>query len=229
MSTGTRLPWAEAMGIAERLHADLTPYVVRVKAAGSLRRRKATVGDIEFVVEAPMATSDLFGGQAPAVEPIRAIAAGWGAVQKAGEKLIQVTLPQGINVDIYVVTPPAQWGSILAIRTGPGDLGKHAVTIMRDRGILHREGHVETERCGITIPTPDEESFFWLAGLPCLPPAQRDDPRAMRPLPRSEKPICLMCREPMDHAALLYGETRVLCTTCHVSANAGRTPSAKGA
>lgn len=176
MSEGRKLPWAEAYQIAERLAAELAPVSERVKAAGSLRRKMPEVGDIEFVVEPRTRPVDLFGGRGPDVDPIRAIVSTWGEWVKGGEKMMQVRLPEGIPAELYIVTPPAQWGSILAIRTGPKELSEYAVTQMKRRGMKHIGGHVE-DRQGRQITTATEEEFFRLAGLPCLPPPQRKAPR----------------------------------------------------
>jgi hypothetical protein len=49
MSTGTGLSYALARKLADNLIAHLAPSCERIEAAGSLRRYKPTVGDIELV------------------------------------------------------------------------------------------------------------------------------------------------------------------------------------
>ncbi len=49
MSTSVRRPLAEGEAIASALVADLEPYCARIQVAGSIRRRKEMVGDIEIV------------------------------------------------------------------------------------------------------------------------------------------------------------------------------------
>lgn len=49
MSAAKRLPLRLAEIAAERLRAELTPYCERIEIAGSIRRRKAAVGDLELV------------------------------------------------------------------------------------------------------------------------------------------------------------------------------------
>lgn len=180
---GERIPWEKAVRIAEQLAADLAPVCARAKVAGSVRRRRPHVGDIEFVVE-PLAAGDLFGHVTHQVEPIRRVAETWGDVVKGGDRMIQVRGVGGIDgltCELYLVHPPAQWGSILAIRTGPADLGHLAVTRMLERGLRHVGGHVE-DRAGALVPTPTEEDFFAAAGLPCLAPHLRDTPAARTPV-----------------------------------------------
>lgn len=171
MSTGVRLRFAEAISIASSVSSRLGPHVERAKCVGSLRRRRDTVGDIEFVVEPRMRTVDLFGATAPDLEALRADLAEWSTWVKGGERMWQVTDVfgrEGVTLDLYFVHPPAEWGSIVAIRTGPWQLGRIAVTRLRERGTPHVDGHVPGH------PTPEEEDFFRLAGLECRPPHERD-------------------------------------------------------
>lgn len=182
MSQSAKLPWADAYAIAETLVLDLAPAVARLKVAGSLRRRTAEVGDIEIVAEPRATTSDLFGTPGPDLDAIRAVALGWGRLLRNGPRFIQVERPDGLHIDLFLVHPPAEWGSILAIRTGPAELSKHAVQQLRRRGLVHRDGHIERERGGGRIPTPEEADFFAAAGLPCLPPARRNLPQAFAPV-----------------------------------------------
>lgn len=180
MSAGRKLPWSDAAAIAKQLVADLTPVVARVKTVGSVRRRRELVGDIELLAEPRLFTAGFFGETAPDLDAIRAVAHGWGSIEKAGERFIQVRRPDGLHVDLFLCYAPAQWGSLLAIRTGPAELGTHAVTRMKVYGLRHTKGHVENA-AGELVPTPTEEDFFAAARLPCLSPALRDTPAAWIP------------------------------------------------
>lgn len=181
MSAGEKRPWAEACALAQQLANELAVACTRIKAAGSLRRRRPEVGDIEFVVE-PRMVRDLADAEVPDLDAIRLIVGSWGAVMKSGDRMIQVRLPDGFMIDIYI-SDALRWGSTMAIRTGPQDLGIRAMELLRKRGLRHDGGQVIGEG-GEIIPTPDEETFFGLAGLPCLPPEERDEPKALRPVPK---------------------------------------------
>lgn len=178
MSSGPRrLPFREAYDLAKQLVDELSPAVRRVKVAGSLRRRQETVGDLELVVEPELYAVDLFGGLGPDLNEVRYIARSWGPISKGGDRQIQVTDAKGIDglkVELYLVHPPAQWGSILAIRTGPADLGRIAMGRMLALGYKHQEGFVIRTGDRRVIPTPEEEDFFHFAQLECRPPAQRE-------------------------------------------------------
>jgi DNA polymerase/3'-5' exonuclease PolX len=180
MSSGKRMPHAEALAIAERLVKDLKRVCNRVKVAGSLRRKAEDVGDIEIVCEPNPQSEDLFGEVLPDIEPVRILAASWGEVVKGGDRFIQVALPEGINVDLWLVHPPADWFVILAIRTGPAMLSQWAVTLMRNRGYRCTEGHIEAG--GKPVQLESEEAFFRCAGLPCLAPRLRGTAEATKPI-----------------------------------------------
>lgn len=182
MSAGEKRPWAEVMPIAVRLANELAVVCTRIKVAGSLRRRRPEVGDIEFVVEAREVPVDLMGTVGPDLDGIRAIVHSWGNVVKGGDRFIQVQLPDGFVVEVAIAEAD-RWGSILAIRTGPRDLGVEVMNRLKKRGLHHQGGHVRNAD-GEIVPTPDEETYFALAGLPCLPPEERDDPKALKPIPK---------------------------------------------
>lgn len=170
-----RIPWADAAVIAEQLHGELLEVAARVKTVGSVRRRRPEVKDIELLVEPRDQVAGLFGETAPDIDSIRAVLAPHGRFLKNGQRYIQLERPDGLKIDVFLCHPPAEWGSLLAIRTGPAELGQWAVTRLRQRGYRHLAGHVQDER-GRVLPTPSEEEFFRLAGLPCLPPSRRGSP-----------------------------------------------------
>lgn len=193
MSTGEPMAFEHAYKAANEIHTRLSPACARLKAAGSLRRRRPFIRDLEMVCE-PLTVTDLLGAESLDVQSIRQACAMIGDIEKGGEKYIKVCNVLGIEglaLDLFIVTPPAQWGSILAIRTGPAELGKFAVSRMPDFGLYHRDGRI-VDRVGKLHPTPTEEDFFAAARLPCLPPAQRDSRAAMTPLPASDSVINLL-------------------------------------
>jgi len=176
MSTGARIPWADAYALAEEVAERLAPVVGRLKCVGSVRRRKPTVGDLEFVA-GPIMHADLFGGETPVLDPIRHVMHELGTWVKGGDRMMQVTDllgRRGLTLDLYVVHPPAAWGSQVAIRTGPADLGHYVVTACRRYGYRHDQGHAQRLDTGEAVPTDTEEEFFALAEVPCVPPPDRE-------------------------------------------------------
>ena len=165
----------EALLIASELVGRFSIFCERIQIAGSLRREKPDVGDIE-IVAAPQMVSDLFGGKVPVTNGVD-----WGQygrVNKSGPRYCQIALPEGINLDLFLVYPPAQWGVIFALRTGPAEFSKWLVTRRNQRGALPSDCQVKDGvvwRRGEPIPMPEEEDFFKFIGLPILPPVQRSD------------------------------------------------------
>lgn len=177
MSSGPRVPFAEAFELARTVSEALEPVCVRSKVAGSLRRRRPDVGDIEFVVE-PLTDLVLPGLDRPGppnVDIIRTAAAKLGDLQPNKNPLArQLTIENllgrtGLRCELYLVHPPAQWGSILAIRTGPRALAPLVMKGFRRQGLRHINGHVPGHS------TATEEEYFQLAGVPFVIPRLRDD------------------------------------------------------
>lgn len=177
MSSGGRLPWDQAFEIARQVAAQLDPYVARLKCVGSVRRRRPTVGDIEFVAE-PFIAGDLLGNEEPVLEHVRRAMEGMGRWVKGGPRMMQVTDlfdHGGLTLDLFLAYEPAAWGSIVAIRTGPADLGRYVVTVCRDHGFRHEDGYASVLDTGEVVPTDTEEQFFALAGVECVPASERDE------------------------------------------------------
>ncbi len=181
MSTGTKMDLQTASELAVRLCECLVTAaaVARVRVVGSVRRRRGEVGDIEILIEPQMIETGLFSDQQPDLESVRRVARTWGELVKNGDRFIQVQHSSGVNIDLFLCYPPAQWGSLLAIRTGPRELSTLAVSRMRNYGLRHVDGHIENS-AGELVPTPTEEDFFAAARLSCLPPNRRDAASALQ-------------------------------------------------
>lgn len=89
-------------------HLQGTPGITRLEVAGSYRRRKETVGDIDILVLADdaHAASDALSGFS-----------GVESVIGAGGTKTSVRLRSGLQVDLRVV-PPESWGAALIYFTG---------------------------------------------------------------------------------------------------------------
>ena len=204
-----------ALQVAVSLMAHLRPACTRIEIAGSIRRGKAEVKDIELV-----AVPDLmpvprerpeFGKPIPPVyktqlEKMLMEMRDDGAVQftKWGERYKQLYLKYaGIAVDLFLVLPPAQWGVQMVIRTGPAEFGHWLVTrrckggglpdhlIVQDGVVGERVmGAKGFERQG-QISTPEEIDFLNLCGLGWIEPKDRvarwdRTPIALRALPPND-------------------------------------------
>jgi DNA polymerase/3'-5' exonuclease PolX len=166
-----------ATEVARQCIEALSPWVDRIEIAGSIRRRKPYVKDIEIVAIPSLVSDGLFGDPVPATAEIRAVCEKVGHVLKGGEKYIQAAdvFGSGMTMDLFLVTPPAEWGTILAIRTGPAGYSQEAVTRIKGRLWRCQQGWVRNER-GERVPTPEEADFFAAARMPYLSPEERANP-----------------------------------------------------
>lgn len=175
---------SRAKSIAERITTELAPCCGRVEIAGSIRRGKADVGDIEIVAIPKWDVEyDLFGAVASTTSLVDIWASELlrrkGAKPiKNGSKYKQLALAEGINLDLFLVTPPAQWGVIYTVRTGPSDFSTWLVTNRLHGGAMPNayhclNGHIEHKLIEDTIQTPEEEDLFRFLELDWIEPAQR--------------------------------------------------------
>ena len=97
----------KALEIANRLVELLSPFCEKINIAGSCRRGKPDVGDIEIVCSPKiLILKDMFGGDEGIVrEPMfKKGINGFGKVVKgnADGKMMQIELPEGIMLDLFI-------------------------------------------------------------------------------------------------------------------------------
>lgn len=186
-------PHAEATEVAEKIVAALEPACESIIIAGSLRRRKPLVGDVEIVfvpkIFAGRAT-DLFA--APSNESCADVILGdmlktgllakrqnvkgsqmWGPQNK-----LAVHVPTGIPVDLFV-TNAESWWNYLVCRTGGAESNIAIAAAAKRRGWkwnpygsgFSRGGPLAGEE-EIHLVT-SERDVFEFAGLRYLEPEQR--------------------------------------------------------
>jgi DNA polymerase/3'-5' exonuclease PolX len=191
MSTATRIPLAHATRLAEPLYTDLAPYCERLEVAGSIRRQAPTVGDVELVAMPKLAAQlDLFGEASGECDDLLAARLAWllehgeltPRYTEAGQARLgpryQALVYQDAGVDLFICRPPAQFGVILTIRTGPAAFSKALVTPKREGGYLPdhlrvQGGALRYRTSGEILPTGEERDLFAAIGLPWQPPEVR--------------------------------------------------------
>lgn len=192
MTDKTKYFLADARKIADRVASLLEPACERVEIAGSIRRAAAMVGDIEIVCQPRLQLDPgaLIGGNEISALDIHVerLDKREGSflhfdqqLRRNGtryKRLIWHSSDCRIPVDVFAVLPPASWGAILAIRTGPGDFSRGLVTPRRKGGALpdnlqQRDGALWGP--GGRVDTPNEGAFFWALGLPYWPPEMRTE------------------------------------------------------
>lgn len=77
-------------------------------------------------------------------------------------------------VDLFICTPPADWGALMVIRTGPAAYSKMLVTLLRARGRKLEGGRILSLDTGKPCHAcPTEEAFFQACGMGFVQPHRR--------------------------------------------------------
>lgn len=157
--------------LSKNIVDSLAPYCHQISVAGSIRRRRPVINDIDIVV----IPKDPAKFRARLFRTTTAIC--------DGPKYISVHLCNGYQLDVFIArqavddwfnTLPANWGSILLCRTGSKEHNtllaaaakKLGLTWDIQRGILDENGYI--------IASATEEEIFSALRLPYLPPEQRE-------------------------------------------------------
>jgi DNA polymerase (family 10) len=163
-----RVPWSVAEREAEPLLAYMKscPMVREARIAGSLRRRRESVGDIDLLVISARGT---------AVTRHFVAYPGVREVLAQGAKRASAVLASGLQVDLRIV-PEECFGAALLYFTGSKayniELRRRAIA----RGLkLNEYGLFKGER---RIAGATEESIYAALDLPWVPPEQREVAKA---------------------------------------------------
>ncbi|MDT8903110.1 DNA polymerase/3'-5' exonuclease PolX [Anaeroselena agilis] len=155
----------DAWPLAEKAAAWLEgqPGVDRAAVAGSIRRRKETVKDIDVVVAAadPAAATELVAAM-PGVE----------AVLGRGPTKTSVRLANGMNMDVRAVMPE-EFAAALHHFTGSKEHHVGLRGLAKDKGLKINEYGIETA-VGERLPVPDEAAFYRMLGLAYIEPELRE-------------------------------------------------------
>ena len=176
MSNNPKRPLAEVAEVAESLREKVAPHCHRIEIAGSIRRQKPLVGDIELVA-LPIWPKNLLGEVLEAGPSVLD-----SFFQSVGLKLgrngpkYNNFVYGAFKVDLY--TPPVNfWGVRLVLSTGSREFNIWMVDkAMRSRGFRMSDGKV-WDNGGCVRRVPEEQDLFNLLEMPFIPPEDRDDGR----------------------------------------------------
>lgn len=177
------IPRAVAATVADRISSALVAdgCCWRAVAAGSIRRQKPVVGDIEVVAE----LSGDFGASARVGKVIsdlgiqHGLPASNGNRAPWGPRYYRALVPANggdlkLPLDLFVVFPPATWAVVYLIRTGSAEFSQSFVTRLRTFGLRSEAGRILRGDGGEDVPVPDETALFDLCRLPWIEPRDRD-------------------------------------------------------
>jgi len=166
----------KAKKIAEELVEMLKPACERIEIAGSIRRRRTEVGDIELLVipkyEETIDLLDRELGYHMLAQVFDHRRDRRGRITYGPKNKLLLHKPSGIGVDIFSVDEK-NWGMALFIRTGPKEWNIKAMSRFRE---LDMQGHAYggiTAVDGGDIDCPDEETVFRYLQWPYIPPERR--------------------------------------------------------
>ena len=171
-----RLLWAEADAIVQPLLEWMRtcPAVRRAEGAGSWRRGRETVGDLDLVVESAEAT--------PVMDHLHR----WketSAVLTRGDTKTSIRGPRGVQIDLRVVAH-GSFGAALQYFTGSKEHNVRLRSRARDLGLSINEygvwplpagkGEDAAAAQGTSVAGATEEEVYRAVGLPWIPPELRE-------------------------------------------------------
>ena len=165
LSSKQRMPLGVALPMAEKLLDDLRKLasVERADVAGSVRRRRDTIGDLDLLIvsaNSPRALREF--SKLPGVKQVAAL----------GETRATVIMEGGVQVDARAVEKNS-YGAALQYLTGSKEHNVHLRTIARRRGLKLSEYGVF--RGAKRVAGADERDVYGSLKLPLIPPELRED------------------------------------------------------
>ncbi|MFE0331438.1 DNA polymerase/3'-5' exonuclease PolX [Streptomyces sp. NPDC003753] len=177
---GGRIPIHLALDTAEEIVAELSQVTgcKRCTYAGSLRRMRETIGDIDILVAAKRS--------APFMEALEALPS-TAEVIAHGEKKTSIRTSKGVQVDLRVL-PPDSWGAGLQYFTGSKAHNIRTRTIAVRQGLKLSEYGLFDTGSGESVASRSEEEVYARLGLPWIPPTLREDRGEIQAAVRGELP-----------------------------------------
>lgn len=160
-----RIPLGRAYPLAQVIIATLKRVdgVVAAESAGSLRRMRSTVGDLDILV----ASKD-----SSAVMDAFINLPGVSRVLGKGETKASIEFADGVRAQVWV-HPPEKFGTALQYATGSKDHNVQLRQIALAKGLsLSEHSFTKGER---EILCATEEEVYEMLGLPWIPPELRED------------------------------------------------------
>ena len=162
-----RMPLGTALPVAEAIRAILEPLeeTDQISLAGSVRRMRETVKDIDILVTSrrPARVMEAFVRLPNVVE-----------VLAHGETKSSVRLREGIQADLRVVEPEC-FGAALQYFTGSKQHNIRVRELAQRQGLKVNEYGVFDEKTNRRVAGATEEDVYRSVGLPLVPPEIRED------------------------------------------------------
>ncbi len=168
-SAQERIPLPEAFPMAEDVveHLREEKSLLNVSVAGSLRRMKETIGDIDILVSAERGNwRRIHEHFVRYPEVVKVLA--------KGETKSSVVLRSGRQVDLRTVEP-LNWGAALQYFTGSKEHNIRIRDIAKEKGLKVNEYGVFRADTGERLGGRTEEEVYELVGMEWIPPELREN------------------------------------------------------
>jgi len=159
---GAAYPFAQS--IVDAMKDACGALIANIEPAGSLRRMKQTIGDLDILVasNSPKQIIEAFVSL-PMVRD----------VNEQGTTKASVIAQNGLQVDLRVLEP-GRWGSAIQYFTGSKEHNVELRQIALQQGLSLSEWSFKTVKGGKEILTPREEDVYEKLGMPWIPPELRE-------------------------------------------------------
>lgn len=161
---------SEARVIAQEFIGLIDAYCRRVEVAGSVRRAKPEVKDIEIVAIFEDGWTDYLDALVEAGVITKATYGATGS-NRWGQKY-RGLMYQSARIEIFAADE-TNWGYLLWLRTGPGEANEHVMKHIKATGspVSARGGY--WWRGDERLDTPEESDVFALLGIDPIDPVDR--------------------------------------------------------
>jgi DNA polymerase (family 10) len=163
-SSGGRFLLSEAGDIAQAIVAIIGAHAERIEIAGSLRRRRETVGDVDII--ASSADPDKIIDAFVSLAEVR-------SVLSKGETKSSISLKNGLQVDLRVVED-SSFGAALLYFTGSKDHNVLLRTVSIEKGYKLNEYGLFGREGGTSIAGRSEQEIYTALAMQYIPPELRE-------------------------------------------------------
>jgi DNA polymerase (family 10) len=162
-----RVPLGRAWPLAQQIVAALkkVPGVRTAEPAGSLRRMRPTVGDLDILVAS---------AESPPVMEAFTTLPGVMRVLGSGETKSSIEFADGVRAQVWV-HPPEKFGTALQYATGSKDHNVQLRQLALEKGLSLSEHSLSKTDGSGEILCATEEKVYAALGLPWIPPELRED------------------------------------------------------
>ena len=159
-----RTPLAKAKKTAAKVERWLKPFAQRLLLAGSLRRKRPEIGDIEFVI-LPKKSVGVEG----LAKKLEELGFSVGPAIRSAKQMVD-----GIKIEIYIVHHPNEFGAMSFMYTGDRTFN----FAMRKKAmamgyLLNQYGIWTRDKSRAILQSPDEKDFFEFLKVPYHTPEER--------------------------------------------------------